>query len=382
VVCESYDLALVRRAVRVVLSSLGGIRRFVRPGMRVLLKPNLLNDAGLDRATTTHPAVIRAVAELVLEAGGEVWIGDSPAGPIDENPRIWRATGATEIAKELGVQLVPFESVVWKQVESSLNYFIAAPVLEADLVIDLPKLKTHVLTLYTGAVKNLYGVIPGTRKREPHLRAPGVRDFSPVLVDLLGLVQPRLSILDGVIGLEGNGPGVGGTPRPYGLLAASEDAVALDAVIARALGYRSGQVLHLELAQARELGTADLDAIVVEGRPSTLEFGRVKLPRTHWYYDVPSWATALVHRLAHVRPRLLADKCVGCGRCIEVCPAGAISRQSQPLDSRGRVRRVLARPPVFDLDICVGCLCCVEICPVGALEPRRNLWVRLAGLGR
>jgi len=358
------------------------MRRFVRPGMRVLLKPNLLNDAGLDRATTTHPAVIRAVAELVLEAGGEVWIGDSPAGPIDENPRIWRATGATEVAEELGVQLVPFESVVWKQVEPSLNYFVAAPVLEADLVIDLPKLKTHVLTLYTGAVKNLYGVIPGTRKREPHLRAPGVRDFSPVLVDLLGLVRPRLSILDGVIGLEGNGPGVGGTPRPYGLLAASEDAVALDAVIARALGYRPGQVLHLSLAQARGLGVADLNAIVVEGKPSTLEFGRVKLPRTHWYYDAPSWATALVHRLARVRPRLLPDKCVGCGRCIEVCPAGAISRQSQSLDSRGRVRRVLARPPVFDMGVCVGCLCCVEVCPAGALEPRRNLWVRLIGLGR
>jgi len=282
--------------------------------------------------------------------------------------------------------------VTWKRVqaagpgaavaERSLDYFVASPVLEADLVIDLPKLKTHVLTLYTGAVKNLYGVIPGTRKREPHLRAPGVRDFSPVLVDLLEFVQPRLSILDGVIGLEGDGPGVGGAPRSYGLLAASTDAVALDAVIAQALGYQPGQVLHLELAQDRGLGVADLGAIRVEGRPSALEFGRVRLPRTHWYYDVPSWATAIVHRLARVRPRLLEDKCVGCGRCIEVCPAGAISRHSRPLDSRGRTRRVLSAPPVFDLDVCVGCLCCVEVCPVGALKPRRNLLVRLIGMGR
>lgn len=396
--CESYELARVRQAVRAVLAPLGGIRRFVRPGMRVLLKPNLLNDAGLERATTTHPTVIRAVAELVQEAEGEVWIGDSPAGPIKENERIWRASGVTEVAREVNAKLVLFDRVVWRQVrvagddgagtgrvadtERTRDYFIAPPVLEADLVIDLPKLKTHVLTLYTGAVKNLYGVIPGTRKREPHLLAPGVRDFSPLLVDVLELVQPRLSILDGVIGLEGNGPGVSGIPRSYGVLAASTDAVALDAVIAQALGYRSGRVLHLKLAHARGLGVADPDAIDVVGEPSALEFGRVKLPRTQWYYNVPSWATAFVHRLARVRPQLFPSKCVGCGRCVEVCPAGAISRQSQPLDSRGRTRRVLARPPVFDLDVCVGCLCCVEVCPVGALEPRRNLLVRLIGLGR
>jgi uncharacterized protein (DUF362 family)/NAD-dependent dihydropyrimidine dehydrogenase PreA subunit len=368
------------------------MQRFVRPGMRVLLKPNLLNDAGLERATTTHPVVVRAIAELVQEAGGEVWIGDSPAGPIANNRRVLRAAGMVAVAEHLDVQMVPFEQMVWKRVQApnggaagsgrSLDYFIASPVLEADLVIDLPKLKTHVLTLYTGAVKNLYGVVPGTRKREPHLRAPGVRDFSPVLVDLLEFVRPRLSILDGVIGLEGDGPGVGGDPRVYGLLAASTDAVALDAVIAQALGYRPGQVLHLDLAQARGLGVADLAKIRVVGKPSTLEFGRVRLPRTHWYYTVPSWATAVVHRLARVRPRLLEDKCVGCGRCIEVCPAGAISGYSEPLDSRGRTRRVLSAPPVFDLNACVGCLCCVEVCPVGALKPRRNLLVRLIGMGR
>jgi uncharacterized protein (DUF362 family)/NAD-dependent dihydropyrimidine dehydrogenase PreA subunit len=390
--CESYDLDQVRQALRALLAPLGGMERFVRPGMRVLLKPNLLNDAGLERATTTHPAVIRAVAELVQRAGGEVWIGDSPAGPITDNPRVLRAAGVVGVADKLGARLVAFDRVTWVQAhrpgpgiegeDRALDYFIAPPLLEADLVIDLPKLKTHVLTLYTGAVKNLYGAIPGTRKREPHLRAPGVRDFSPVLVDLLSLVRPRLSILDGVIGLEGNGPGVGGVPRSYGLLAASPDAVALDAVIVRALGYRRGQVLHLQMAQARGLGAADPAAIRVEGKASTLDFARVALPRTHWYYNVPSWATALAHRLARVRPRLLADRCVGCGRCIEVCPAGAISRAGQPLDSRGRERRVLSRPPRFDPDLCVGCLCCVEVCPVGALEPRRNLLVRLIGMGR
>jgi ferredoxin len=236
-----------------------------------------------------------------------------------------------------------------------------------DLVINLPKLKTHVLTFYTGAVKNLYGVIPGTRKREPHLFAPGVADFSSVLVDVLELVQPGLTILDGVLGLAGNGPGIKGAPRWYGCLAASADPVAVDSVIARSLGYRTGEILHLGLANARGEGVSDLDAIRVAGEWRALDFGRVELPKTHWYYRVPSWASAPIRRFTRVRPRLLAAVCIGCGRCVEVCPRGAIAA---------------GRPPVIDLEACIGCFCCVEICPQGAVELRRGLVARLAGMGR
>ncbi len=370
--CQAYDLDLVRRAVDAVLAPLGGIRRFVRPGMRVLLKPNLLNDAGPDGGITTHPAVVRAVAEQVQKAGGIVLIGDSPAGPIEDNPRVWRASGMVEVTEQLGARLVPFDRVVWKRLdgagrEPAINYMISAPVLEADLVIDLPKLKTHVLTFYTGAVKNLYGVIPGTRKREPHLRAPGVADFSAVLVDVLDLVRPGLTILDGVLGMEGNGPGIKGTPRHYGCLAASADPVAVDAVIARSLGYRTGEIVHLDLASARGLGVSDLDAIRVEGERRALDFGHVELPKTHWYYRVPSWASAPLRRFTRVRPRLLASACIGCGRCVEVCPRDAIAA---------------GRPPTIDLEACIGCFCCVEICPQGAIELRRGLIARLADIGR
>jgi uncharacterized protein (DUF362 family)/Pyruvate/2-oxoacid:ferredoxin oxidoreductase delta subunit len=342
--------------------------------MTVLIKPNLLNDAGLDRATTTHPAVIRAVAEAVQQAGAEAWIGDSPGGPIAGNPRVMRATGAAEVASDVGARLVPFDRVVWRRVEREAgahDYLIAAPVFEADLVIDLPKLKTHVLTLFTGAVKNLYGVIPGTRKRDPHFRAPGVADFSSVLVDVLDIVQPRLCIVDGVVGLEGNGPGASGLPRRFGCLAASADPVALDAVLAQAIGYRTGEVLHLKLADSRGLGVHDPTQIAVVGEAQALEFGSVRLPRSQWYHHVPSWASAPFYRFAKVRPRLAPEMCIGCGRCIEVCPKNAIASKG------GKERRV-----AIDLDRCVGCLCCVEICPQGAITPRRGLLSRLAGLGR
>jgi uncharacterized protein (DUF362 family)/NAD-dependent dihydropyrimidine dehydrogenase PreA subunit len=374
--CDAYHLDVVRDAVKSALAPLGGMERFVRPGMKVLLKPNLLNGAGLDRATTTHPAVIRAVAEAVQEAGGTVWIGDSPGGPISGNPRVMRATGAFEVAVDVGARLTPFEQVVWKRLDGAAkgrlaDYFIAAPLFEADLVIDLPKLKTHVLTLFTGAVKNLYGVIPGTRKRDPHFRAPGVVDFSPILVDVLELVRPGLTLLDGVVGLEGNGPGASGTPRRYGCLAASADPVALDAVLAQAIGYRTGEVLHLTLAAARGLGVADVKTVTVVGRRSALDFGRVELPRTHWYYRVPSWVSAPFHRFARVQPQLRSEMCIGCGRCMEVCPRDAIT----PGAPGGRSVEI-------DMECCIRCLCCVEICPQGAIVPRRGLLARLVGLGR
>jgi len=363
--CSTYDLEAVRRAVRAALAPLDGIGRFVRPGMRVLLKPNLLAAADLERAVTTHPAVVQAVAEMVAEAGGEVWIGDSPAGPVGNGPRVWRRSGMTEVAARTGARLVPFEGVVWKRLNGD-DYFIARPVFEADLVIDLPKLKTHVLTLCTGAVKNLFGTIPGTRKREVHLRAPGVQDFSRALVDVLELVRPGLTIMDGVVGQEGNGPGTGGTPHRYGCLAASTDPVALDTVITQAMGYRPGEVLHLVEAAARGLGVADVEAIQVEGDRRALDFGRVDLPTARWYFRIPAWIGAPLYRAARLQPRVVVSRCVGCGQCVEVCPQEAIEA---------------GKPPRFDLERCIGCLCCGEVCPEGAIEPRRGLLARLIGLG-
>jgi uncharacterized protein (DUF362 family)/Pyruvate/2-oxoacid:ferredoxin oxidoreductase delta subunit len=363
VACDAYDLPIVRRSVTAALAPLGGIDAFVRPGMKVLLKPNLLSAAGLEKAVTTHPAVVQVVGELVQGAGGTVLIGDSPAGPVELGPEVWRTSGMAEVAEGIGATLAPFDAVTWKRVEGQ-DYFIARPVLEADLVINLPKLKTHALALYTGAVKNLFGTIPGGRKREIHLRAPGIADFSRALVDVLDLVRPGLTLMDGVIGQEGEGPGTRGTPRRYGCVAASTDPVSVDAVLSTAMGFRSGQVTHLEQAAARALGTADPDAIRVVGDLEALRFGRVKLPSTHWYFRAPSWISAPAYRSARLRPTIVDSRCAGCGQCGVVCPRDAI----EP-----------GQPPRFDLDLCVGCMCCAEICPQGAIMARRSWAARLVG---
>jgi uncharacterized protein (DUF362 family)/Pyruvate/2-oxoacid:ferredoxin oxidoreductase delta subunit len=363
--CETYDPDAVHRAVEATLAPLGGIGRFVHAGTRVLLKPNLLVAAEPERAITTHPAVVQAVAELVQGAGGTVLIGDSPAGSVKNGPLAWRKSGLTEVATRTGAHLVPFDGVTWKRLNGQ-DYFIARPALEADLVISLPKLKTHALTLYTGAVKNLFGTIPGTRKREVHFRAPGVQDFSQPLADVLELVRPGLTIMDGVLGQEGNGPGMGGTPRRYGCLAASADPVALDAVMTRAMGYRPGEVLHLAEAGVRGLGVSDVNAVQVTGDQRALDFGTVRLPKPHWYFRAPPWTSAPLRRIARIRPRLRASACAGCGQCAEVCPQGAITP---------------GQPPHFDLRRCIGCLCCAEACPQGAIEPHRNLIALLVGMG-
>jgi len=362
--CPDYNIDSVRIALQTCLAPLGGMQRFVRPGMRVLLKPNLLTATTPERGVLTHPAIVEAVGELVKAAGGELWIGDSPAAPLNEGYDVWQVSGMQAIAKKLGARLLQFEGAIKKELHGH-DYFIARPVLEADLVINLPKLKTHTLTLYTGAVKNLFGVITGGRKRELHVRAPGVTDFSRILVDILELVKPQLNIMDGVLGLEGYGPGTGGTPHPYKIMAASTDAVALDSVLSRAMGFKTGEVLHLAQAESRGLGAHQPERIRIEGDHSLLEFGKLSLPRGMRLLDVPSWISKPLHGQIKLTPQIDAAKCTGCGTCTDACPADVITK---------------AQPARFDLSRCIGCMCCVEVCPQSALSPKRNWLAKLVGV--
>ena len=364
--CNDYQLKRVRDAIKACLIPLGGMARFVRPGMKVLLKPNLLSANTPDQFVTTHPAVVQAVAELVKEAGGVVWIGDSPNSSVKDNQMefLWQKTGMSEIAKAIGAELIPFKGVSWSRLHE-YDYFIAKPISEADLVINLPKLKTHTQTLYTGAIKNLFGVIPGARKPAAHIHAPGIKDFSQLLVDVLELVHPGLTILDAVTGLEGNGPGASGTPYSYRCLAASTDLVALDAVFTHAMGYRKGEVVHLADAGERNLGNTDLEQIKIEGSPSLLRFEHLQLPTSRWFFNIPSWlSTPIAHQLK-LQPKVNVEKCTGCGTCSKVCPANVITK---------------GKPPIFHLADCIGCMCCSESCPEGAITPKRNLIAKMVGM--
>jgi uncharacterized protein (DUF362 family)/NAD-dependent dihydropyrimidine dehydrogenase PreA subunit len=362
--CRNYSLEEIRSAISACLAPLGGMGAFVKPGMKILIKPNLLTAAPPEKAVTTHPLVIRVVAEAVGSAGGVVWIGDSPAAEVNEGVSVWDMSGVGEAVSASGARLLKFKGAYMRRSNGN-EYYLARPVLDADLVINLPKMKTHTLTRYTGAVKNLLGTLPGGRKREIHVRAPGVTEFSRALVDILDLVRPQLNIMDGVLGMEGNGPGTSGTPRAYNLLAASTDAVALDSVMAAAMGFHTGGVLHLAQAEERGLGNHHPDRIHIEGDRSILQLGKLDLPKVRWFLDMPSWFTTPLQDRIKLEPRIDPVKCTACSTCAESCPADVIT---------------VEKIAVFDLSKCIGCMCCVEVCPHGALTPKPNLLARLVGI--
>jgi uncharacterized protein (DUF362 family)/Pyruvate/2-oxoacid:ferredoxin oxidoreductase delta subunit len=362
--CEAYELEIVRQAVKACLEPLGGMQHFVHPGMRVLLKPNLLAAAEREQAVTTHPMIVQVVAEMVHAAGGEVWIGDSPGGPVDANPAIYQKAGMVEVSEQTHSFITMFDNAVWKR-QGDLNYYISRPVIEADLIINLPKIKTHGTTLFTGSVKNLFGVIPGKRKMEVHLRSPMLPDFSKELVNVLEFVHPGLNIIDGIIGQEGRGPGASGTPHAYHCLAASTDAVALDTVITQAMGYRPGDVLHLTQAGTRGLGVSDPTHIKIEGQPGALNFGKLKLPTAMWFMNLPSWVSQPLRRMIKQTPQVDTAKCIACGECAQVCPGEAITVEGTAQ---------------FNLDRCIECLCCAEVCPQGAITPKFSRLAKMIGV--
>ncbi|MFH1690449.1 MAG: DUF362 domain-containing protein [Candidatus Eisenbacteria bacterium] len=358
--CETYERDDVSRAVGEVLDHLGGMAQFVSRGEKVLLKPNLLAAKDPDRAITTHPAVIEAVIEAVREAGGEPSMGDSPGGALRGIERVWRNTGLKELSDRTGVPISNFEASGAREVEGELrSYMIAQPVLDADVIIGLPKMKTHVLTLYTGCIKNMFGAIPGFAKGRLHSIAPRAVPFSRHVVDVFSLVQPRLHIMDAVVAMEGNGPS-GGKPRKVGAIIGGTDAVAVDTVVAGMMGYRDGQVPTIRFAAAKGLGTRRREDIEIVGEdPLSFDLGGFELPGTTMLNLLPGPVVKALRPWIWICPEMSKERgcrAEACALCVRSCPVEAIEMTESG--------------PVVDRKKCVECLCCHEVCPEDAVEIR------------
>ncbi|PKM83404.1 MAG: hypothetical protein CVU89_01265 [Firmicutes bacterium HGW-Firmicutes-14] len=350
----------VDAAVRNALDLIGGIERFVQPGQRALLKVNALTPKPPEAAVTTHPAFIKAMVREVKRAGGIPMIGDSSAGIIAgqaPTAQTFRATGIEQAAEESGARLVNFDISGVEPVECDgpvKVLHIARPVLEADVVISLPKLKTHSLTLFTGAVKNMFGCIPGHRKAEYHRMAPVVTEFSEVLVDILAKTKPALAVMDGITGMEGNGPS-GGSRRDIGLILAGEDCVALDAVASRIIGIDPFRVLTTSIAHNRRLGVGSPESIDIVGE--SLENVIIRdfcLPSTAFLERMPRFLLRGVFGMLKARPEIDRHICKGCRFCVESCPMTAM--------------KMVGNVPEIDYNKCISCLCCQELCPGKAIE--------------
>jgi len=352
--CPEYEAGIVYNAVRSGIDNIGGIGSIIKPGQRVLLKPNMLSAKSPERAITTHPLVIEAVAKIVMDYGAYPVIGDSPGGVLRGVKRVWENTGIEEMADRIGVNLVNFEASGSEMVVSGDYVFhIAKPVLEADVIINIAKLKTHTLTLFTCALKNMFGSIPGFRKAELHKEFPKPREFARMLVELYGNVKPALSIVDAVVAMEGDGPS-SGNPKKLGLILVGDDAVAVDAVAARIVGFSPDSIDTTRLAEELGVGNGNLENIQLSGDGRDVRPDSFALPSNKKLRMIPRPLARMISPFVWLKLIIDSSICTGCGLCERSCPVKAISR------CEGKC--------IINNDKCVTCMCCHELCPEDAIE--------------
>ena len=359
-----YERDAIKSGVICLLAPLGGIGAFIGPGERVLLKPNMLSAKPPEAAVTTHPEVLRAVIELVQEAGGVALVGDSPGiGGIE---RVAERSGMLSVIKETGAALTEFaESVEVSGAGTFKRFELARPYLEADKIINLPKLKTHEMMTMTCAVKNLFGAVVGHAKAGWHLKAGSDRElFARMLLELYLLRKPDLTIVDAVTAMEGNGPG-SGDPRQVGLLIAGANAVSVDVISAEIAGIPK-KLLYVEQVAAR-LAIDGADRSTINTAGLSVDEARVadfRLPHiSDVQFGLPPF---LKNRLRHYltsRPCVIPGKCRLCGICRDACPPHAIEIRDGKLH--------------FDYHACIRCFCCRELCPDGALDVKEGALSRL-----
>ena len=358
--CDTYDDEQVYKAVNAGLDLLGGISHFVKPGERIVIKPNVLLGTNPQKCVCTNPSVFKAVGRTLMETTTSVYYGDSSAfGKSEAN---MKRAGLKHVADDLGIKLADFDkgkAVTHRKALLNKRFVICNGVMQSDGLISLPKLKTHGLTRLTGAIKNQFGCIPGILKSQHHVKMPDPNDFAIMLVDLNTLIKPRLYIMDGIMAMEGNGPR-SGNPRKLGLLLFSSDPVAMDAVACKIIGLNPRFVPTSEPGEKSGLGTyhyenidivgdniesfIDKDFDVVRKPPVSISSGRLR--------------TFIKNRIC---PRPIIDRtlCTNCGTCVKMCPVKPKAVNWHQNDT--------SRPPTFKYDRCIYCYCCHETCPEGAV---------------
>lgn len=353
-----YDYRTLRPLIDEIMDLLDGGR--ITRGSRVLIKPNLLAPAAPARAMLTHPIIVRAVAEYVLAKGAQPQISDSPAAGFFD--KVVRDSGLKDELMGLPVEFKEFkDSVVVEVGEPFQKLELAEDALNADVIINLPKLKTHSQMLLTLGVKNLFGCVVGLRKPQWHLRAGVDRQkFAQLLVKIYQSLRPAITILDGILAMEGQGPGKGGVPRHLGLLLAGNNAAAVDGVVCRMLGLVPEALLTNKVAM--DWGLLDTAPEIDGTLPRISDF---RFPDITPLVFGPASIHGFLRKYLVQRPIADAFACKLCGECWSYCPAQAISQ--------------VGRGIVFDYDKCIRCYCCLEVCPHGALRTEEPMPGKVLG---
>ncbi len=364
--CESYEPVLVQEKLRQAVDLIGGIANFIKPRSRVLVKPNLLMAKEPESGITTHPEVVRAAVSLLKEIDCKIFLGDGPSvwgNQIENVDEVYERTGMRSLCQQEGIELVKFDKRRMRK-----NFPLTTWLDECDHLVSIPKFKTHEFTLLTAAIKNLFGLVSGTYKTELHKNYFEKADFAKILVDIYQETRPSLTIVDGILAMEGDGPGTGGRSRKVDLLLASRDCVALDSVLAWLMGIKPLDVLSTREAASRGLGASSMDAIAIKGE--NLANVRPKpflLPSSSPQRELlPRPLAKIFKKMVKYTPYVQRQICIRCAACIESCPQKVISMQNEGI--------------VFDYRKCIACFCCQEVCPEAAIKIKKSLLAKIIGL--
>ncbi len=358
--CPSYDYGEVRVGVERALSQLGGLGSFVGSGQKVLLKANMLGSFAEEKAVCTNPMIVRVVAEMCRELGAEVFVGDSPAFDTPED--VFRVSGIGAACEEAGAKAIGLGDPVELQTKNAFasnKLWFSKRLGDFDAIINLPKLKTHVFAQYTGAVKNCFGYVPKAIKSDYHLRFPGPKRFSRMLLDVYTAFPPKLTVMDAVVGMDGDGPSAG-NPKQIGAILASGDGLALDAAACRLVGIEPREISVL--SEAGKLGLLDFGGVDVVGEPLD-EIEVRDFVQARGSVEKLGFLANIAGGLFDSKPVLEREKCVSCGKCYGICPAAAISFDK--------------KRPEFDYKACIRCFCCHEVCPEKAIVRRKSFGLRV-----
>jgi uncharacterized protein (DUF362 family)/Pyruvate/2-oxoacid:ferredoxin oxidoreductase delta subunit len=369
--CEDYDSRLIREKTLEALNLIG-LKPEIFAGKKVVLKPNLLSASAPEKCVVTHPEFFRAAVRMVRNYGGTAVLCESPG--FQPLGKVMKKTGYDRIALEEGCEVADprATSVLFYEGPCRFKRFeISAAVFDADILLNLPKFKTHGLTYITGAVKNLFGLIYGLNKAQWHLKAPSKEEFSGFLLDyysalLRGFEKPKVFVhlMDAVVGMEGEGPGVSGIPRKIGAILAGQDAVSVDAVAIRVVGLSLKEALTVTLGEKRGLGTGALERIALLGGGLDAFQVRDYVPsKSSGRSSMTRWPlnTRLIKDLLVEKPVPSRERCTLCYQCKAICPGGVIG------ESRGD-----SGVPSYDYGKCIRCYCCMEICPEAAIGLKKG----------
>lgn len=376
--CDNYDVDLIEKKLREGFELLGGdeyLRKLISYNSKVVLKPNMLSIEGKGSPVVTHYAVFEAVIRIIKDYSSNIAFGDSPG--FGDSRKAAERSGLMEVAEKYGVRFDDFSDFIHVKLDNSLlckSWEVARAPYEADVLITLPKMKTHAMAYFTGAVKNQFGCIPGLQKAKWHTRMPEANNFCKMLLDLNTLVGTSFAVMDGIVAMQGNGP-KNGTPYNMNTLIMGSSLTAVDSVGARLIGYDNPLELPiLKEAFDSKWGTVMSEEIQVLGEKiENLKAKDFQLIRKggKFYFKNPK-VNAFLKSLIAPSPSLIVDKCIGCKRCQEVCP------------EKGKVITMVKKGdktvPTWEMKNCIRCFCCQELCPVGAIETQNTTLAKILGL--